>query len=120
MMMGGREQGEDGEGGNMGREGGIDDVGRVGARVEEGGLRKGTSEEGTEQGMDGARERGEGGSEQRREGATERGRGTGRSWERKGDREGGKLQRMYPDEHTEQYTVNIAALTLKVLLSPHS
>ena len=39
----------------------------------------GTSEEGTELGMDGARERREGGSEQRREGATERVRGTWRS-----------------------------------------
>ena len=45
----------------------------------EGEWRKGTSEEGTELGMDGARERGEGESERRREGATERGRGTGRS-----------------------------------------
>ena len=42
-------------------------------------LRKGTDEEGTEIGIDEARERGEGGSERRREGATERGRGTGRS-----------------------------------------
>ena len=33
----------------------------------EGGLMKGTSEEGTERGMDGARERGEGGSERRRD-----------------------------------------------------
>ena len=40
----------------------------MGVGVEEG-LRKETSEEGTELGMDGARERGEGGSERRREGA---------------------------------------------------
>ena len=33
----------------------------------EGGLMKGTSEEGTERGMGGARERGEGGSEWRRD-----------------------------------------------------
>ena len=38
----------------------------------EGGLRKGTSEDGTELGMDEVRERGEGESERRREGATER------------------------------------------------
>ena len=41
----------------------------------EGGLRKGTSEEGKELCMYGARGRGEGGSERRREGATERDRG---------------------------------------------
>ena len=45
----------------------------------EGGLRKGTSYEGNELGMDGARERGEGRSERRREGATGRGRCTWRS-----------------------------------------
>ena len=33
--------------------------------MREGGLMKGTSEEGTERGIDGARERGEGGSERR-------------------------------------------------------
>ena len=53
-----------------GREGGSGSIGR------EGGLRKGTSEEGTELCMDGARGRGEGGRERRREGAMERGRGT--------------------------------------------
>ena len=53
--------------------------GGSGSGGREGGLRKGTSEEGTELGMDGARKRGEGGSDRRREGATERGRGTGRS-----------------------------------------
>ena len=42
-------------------------------------MRKGTSDEGTELGMDDARERGEGGRERGREGATERGRGSGRS-----------------------------------------
>ena len=74
-----REQGEGGrEGGREVREG----AGREGATEEamllcrerasveeeglrEGGLMKGTSEEGTEWGMDGARERGKGGSEQR-------------------------------------------------------
>ena len=52
---------------------------RMGAGVgpigREGGLRKGTSDEGTELCMYGARGRGERGSELRREGATERGRG---------------------------------------------
>ena len=55
-----------------GREGGRDDVmqgesvsGEREGRGREGGLMKGTSEEGTERGMDGARERGEGGSERR-------------------------------------------------------
>ena len=38
-------------------------------------MSKGTSEEGTELCMDGARGRGEGGSERRREAATERSRG---------------------------------------------
>ena len=74
-------------------------VGGSRIRGREGGLRKGTSEEGTELGMDGASERGEEGNERRREGAAERGRGTGRSV---GGREGGKLQRMYPDENTGQ------------------
>ena len=55
--VGGREQGE----------GGSDDaIGRDRASVEEG-LLKGISEERTERGMDGARERGEGGSERRRD-----------------------------------------------------
>ena len=72
------------EGGNDGREGGKGgrERGSKGARVEammlcggelqwrkgglrEGGLMKGTSEEGTERGMDGASERGEGVSERR-------------------------------------------------------
>ena len=70
------------EGGNKGRvvtvvEGGSNDARECGSgsigRV--GGLRKGTSEEGTELCMDGARGRGDGGSERRREGATEGGRG---------------------------------------------
>ena len=75
------------------REGGSGSGGR------EGRLRKGTSE--TELGMDGARERGEGGCTGARERYREE-RG------RKGDREGGKLQGMYPDEDTGQYTVYIA------------
>ena len=41
-------------------------------------LAQGTSEEGTERGMVGAREREKGGSERRKEGATKRGRG---AWE---------------------------------------
>ena len=51
--------------------------------------------------------KGEGGSERRREGATERGKGT---WVNVGGREigRGKLQGMYPDEDTGQYTVYIA------------
>ena len=65
----------------------------------EGGLRTGTSEEGTEIGMDGAREIGEGGSERRKgcNGARELYR---EERGRKGDREEGKLQGIYPDEDT--------------------
>ena len=85
----GREGGEDGkegtrrgweggrgggEGGNKGWEGGIGGgreeammLGRESASVEEGGLMKGTNEEGTERVMDSERERGEGGSERRRD-----------------------------------------------------
>ena len=48
-------------------------------------MRKGTSGEGTELGMDGARERREGGSERRREGSTDRARGTREEHGRKGD-----------------------------------
>ena len=55
---------------------------------------KGTSEEGTDRGMDGTSERGEGGSE-RGEGGSER--------RREGARDGGKLQPgRYPDEGTGQ------------------
>ena len=56
------------EGGSEGREGGSDDdrQWRKGGSME-GGLLKGTSEEGTDRGMDGARARGEGGSERRRD-----------------------------------------------------
>ena len=61
-----REVGEGGrEGGRGGREG-WREGGREGAPVKEGRV-KGTSEERTERGMDGARERGEGGSEWRRD-----------------------------------------------------
>ena len=56
--------------------------------------------------MDGARERGEEGSVRRREGATERGRGAREERERKGDREGGKLQGTYPREDSDQYTAH--------------
>ena len=77
------------------REGGSRSGGR------EGRFRKGTSEEG----MDGAKERGQGGSERREEGATERGRGERKEHWRKGDREGGKLQGRYPEEDTGQYTL---------------
>ena len=62
-------------------------------------MRKGTSDEGTELGMDGARERGEGVNTQKREGAREMFR---EEQGRKGDREEGKLQGMYPDEDTGQ------------------
>ena len=65
------------EGGNKGREGrreggrgGSDDAMQgesISGGLKEGGLMKGTCEEGTERGMDGARERGEGGSEWRRD-----------------------------------------------------
>ena len=52
---------------------------------------KGTSEEGTERGMDGARERGEGGSERRMDGWIERGRNG--VWEegREGNFTGGSI-----------------------------
>ena len=88
--------------GTGGREGGRD-----GGR--EGALRKGTSEEGTKLGMGGARERGEGESGRRREGGCNGSRKRYRE-ERgmNGDREGGNLQGMYPDEDTGQYTVCIA------------
>ena len=76
--------------------------GGSGSGGREGGLRKGTSENGTELGMDGARERGEGGIERGCNGARERYR---EERGRKGDRVGGKLQGMYPDEDTGQYTV---------------
>ena len=63
-------------------------------------MRKGTSEEGTELCMYGARGRGEGGSERMREGATERGRGAFKGGpRRKGDREGGKLKGRYLGGH---------------------
>ena len=57
----------------------------------EGGLLKGTSEEGTDRGMDSARERGR---EEACGGGIERGR--------EGAREGGKLQGRYPGEGTSQ------------------
>ena len=70
-------------------------IGRERASVEEGregGSLKGTSEEGTDRGMDGARERGEGGSEEASVGGTERGR--------EGNFKGGTG--LYPDEGTGQ------------------
>ena len=76
-------------------------MGGIGSGGREGRLRKGTSEEGT----DGAKERGRRGSERREEGATERWRGEREELGRKGDREGGKLQGRYPEEDTGQYTL---------------
>ena len=57
------------EGGREGARGGREEAYResVSGGSREGGLLKGTSEEGTERGMDGARERGEGGSERMRD-----------------------------------------------------
>ena len=68
-----------------------------GGRVEGRRVNNGTSKEGTERGMDGAREIKEGGSEQTkegagREGATERGRGV-REQGRQGNFKGGTLRR---------------------------
>ena len=65
------------------REGGSRSGGR------EGRLRKRTSEEG----MDRAKERGQGGSERRKEGAMERGRGEREEHGRMGDREGRETSR---------------------------
>ena len=67
-MEGGRDGGMEGAWG--GRERGSDDVrqGGSGSGGREGGMvNNGTSEEETERGMDGARERNEGGSERRKE-----------------------------------------------------
>ena len=72
----------------------------------EGGLRRGTSEEGTELCMDGARGRGEGGSERMRE-VEEQLREDRRS---KGDREGGKLQGRYPGGHWPIYYIQCPKL----------
>ena len=73
-------------------------------------MRKGTSDEGTELCMYGARGRGEGGSERRREGREEASGGEREQRReveeqlredrrRKGDREGRKLQGRYPGGH---------------------
>ena len=101
--MGAREQGE-----------GVGEQGEGGWERElrrEGGLRKGTSEEGTELGMNGARERGEGrkrAEERRYNGARERYR------EERARREiGGRetsLQGVYPDEDTGQYSIHCSKL----------
>ena len=82
-------------------------TGGSGSGGREGGLWKGKSEEGTELGMDGARETGEGERAEER-GANERGRGATEESGRDRDREGGTLRGMYPDEDTGQYTVYIA------------
>ena len=88
----------------------------------EGEWRKGTGEEGTELGMDGARERGAGGSDRGREGATERGRGTGRSvggreiW-REGNVKGCTLVRTQADiRYTLHTTTHNVALALGTLV----
>ena len=92
--VGGREQVEDGggrEGSRGGREEGMMQymmvLGRERASVEEARVEGGWVDEGTERGMDSARERWEGGSE-RREGLSEETREQGG----RGAREGRKLQ----------------------------
>ena len=76
-----------------------------------GGLRKGTSEDGTELGIYEARERGEGVSERRREGATERGRGS------REDR-GGKSKGMH--WHVRERLPVSKGVEVKALDLPHS
>ena len=63
--------------------------------MREGGLMKGTSEEGTGRGMDSGREEASRGIERGREGAWEPGREHGS--------QGGKLQGRYPEEGIGQY-----------------
>ena len=65
-----------------------------GSKGREEGLREGTSEEGMERGRDGGEEEGR---EQGRDGVSAMSEG--------GAREGGKLQGMYTEEDTGQYTV---------------
>ena len=76
------------------REGGNGSGGR------EGGLRKGTSEERTELGMDGNGKRG--GRKRAEEGGCN---GTRERYREERGREGGKLKGMYPDDDTGQYTI---------------
>ena len=90
-------------------------VGGSGIRGREGGLRKGTSEEGTELGMDGASERGEEGNERRREGA---GRSVGgREIGREGNFKGCTLMRTLANiQYTLHKTTHSAALALETLV----
>ena len=97
--VGGREQGEDGEGERGGREEAMI-LGRERASVEEGSVEGGWVDEGTEPGMDSARERWEGGSEQRTDWARKGGSIGGR-----GTRAGRKRQGRYPEEGSGQGTV---------------
>ena len=70
-------------------------------------MRKRTSEEGTELGMDGKR----GGRKRAEEGGCNGVRERYREERvRKGDREGGKLPGMYPNEDTEQSTMHCTKL----------
>ena len=63
---------------------------------------KGTSDEGTERGKDGARERVEGGRERAEKGFSEKEKEQGMN----GARDGGKLQGRYPEKSTGQNTVH--------------
>ena len=98
--------------------------GRVGAGVEEGRegsgrerVRKERSYALTERGKDGREEASGGGGRVQRNGARER---YMEDQGKKGDREGGKRQGMYPDEDTDQYTghktTHNATLALETLV----
>ena len=123
------------DGGNKGREGGrkrLCEAGRErewrkGGRIEGEMVNKGTSEEGTERGMDGVRERGEGGSERRKEGA---GRDRGSSRERELSK-GGVMKKFEDrfqahlsysskdiDVNSDDPAIYISALTNNLLSKP--
>ena len=103
-------------GGSKGREGGSDDV-RERAGVE-GGLRKGTSEEGTERGRDAARKRG--GRKRTEEEGSEEGReqqSKGEERGREGNFKGGTLRRTLASiQYTAHKTTHNAALALDTLV----
>ena len=97
---------------------GIDDVKEGGSGGREGGLRKGTSEEGTELGMD---ERGKEGKEEASEGGRERGArnrsGGGREIGREGNFKGCTLMRtMVTIQYTLPTTTHNVALALETLV----
>ena len=91
VMFSLREGGREGASRDGGWEGGS--KGREEVGMEEG-LREGTSEEGTERGRDGGEEEGR-----------EQGRDRVSAMSEGGEWEGGKLQGMYTEEDTGQYTV---------------